>query len=67
MPDSLQTWIVRAYAVRCTPEQRETVAKLCLEAQERGDARNSVWHQSSRYFGHACNCVPCRRERGFAY
>ena len=64
--DTLQTWITRAYAVRCTPEQREGIAALCLAAQERGDAVNSVWHQSAQYFGYPerCNCGHCKRFNG---
>ena len=65
MSETLQTWINRAGAVSCTPEQREDIAKLCLEAQLRGDAVNNVWHQTAQYFNYPdrCNCAHCTRVR----
>lgn len=63
--DSLETWNTRAFAVRCTPEQRLAIATLCREGQARGDEHFSVWHMAAKYFGYQdrCNCRPCQLAR----
>jgi hypothetical protein len=45
-----------------TPEQALSIAQMCQDAERKGE-NCGVWHQSARYFGHRCNCVPCRREQ----
>jgi hypothetical protein len=67
METKLQIWTKRVggSVYRITNEQRDAIAKLCLEAELRGDTVNNVWHHTSQYFGTAdrCPCAHCTSVR----
>ena len=44
-----------------TDTQIDRIARLCAEAEVRGDKPYpSVWHMAAIVGGHACLCVNCR-------
>lgn len=59
-----QRWIELASgALRgVTPDQARDIGRLCYYRQTKKLEPNCVWHGSSLYFGHKCNCVGCRRQ-----
>lgn len=58
-PGSKRERLVKAAAL-CVAE----IARLCVEAQERGETAGA-WHASAQFYGylHRCNCVPCTEAR----
>ena len=56
------TEIAKCAIRNITDEQAEAIGKLSFEAQASGNVSN-IWHSSSRYFGHKCNCAVCNPNR----
>lgn len=60
---TIESWRQLVAATVRTSEPHVTaIAERCHETESRGGTA-AVWHESARYFGHPCNCVPCARKR----
>jgi hypothetical protein len=64
MPQSYWESLI-AGAVRVKqPADVAGIARLCIEAQERGETPGA-WHAAAQFYGYPerCNCVPCKSAR----
>lgn len=55
--------LVRSNVSGVTLEQAAAIAQMCQDSEALGQ-NDSVWHNSAKFFGTACNCAKCHPIKG---